>query len=75
MSFRKAGMEPDTSSEGSLPLPHLCFTTKDAKEWSYIGKKILAPMVRAGTLPLRILSRKYGADVVYSEEIIDHAIL
>ena len=33
----------------------------------YQGKKILAPMVRVGTLPMRLLALKYGADIVYAE--------
>lgn len=41
----------------------------------YQGKKILAPMVRVGTLPMRLLALKYGADIVYAEEIIDFKIL
>ena len=28
---------------------------------------ILAPMVRVGTLPTRLLALKYGADIVYAE--------
>ena len=36
---------------------------------------ILAPMVRASTLPLRLLSRKLGADIVFGEEIIDKKII
>ncbi|XP_054632596.1 tRNA-dihydrouridine(20) synthase [NAD(P)+]-like [Dunckerocampus dactyliophorus] len=31
----------------------------------------LAPMVRVGTLPMRLLALDYGADLVYSEELID----
>lgn len=31
------------------------------------GKKILAPMVRVGTLPMRLLALDYGADIVYCE--------
>lgn len=33
----------------------------------YSNKVILAPMVRIGTLPTRLLALKYGADIVYSE--------
>jgi len=33
----------------------------------YRNKLILAPMVRIGTLPLRLLSLDYGADIVYCE--------
>lgn len=42
---------------------------------SYADKIILAPMVRMGTLPLRLLALRYGADIVYSEEIVDKKML
>lgn len=32
-------------------------------------------MVRVGTLPMRLLALKYGADIVYSEELIDWKLL
>ena len=38
------------------------------------GKWCLAPMVRCGTLPLRLLSLKYGASTVWGPEIIDHKL-
>lgn len=41
----------------------------------YKNKIILAPMVRIGTLPARLLAIDYGADLVYSEEIIDFRLL
>ncbi|XP_066254088.1 tRNA-dihydrouridine(20) synthase [NAD(P)+]-like [Euwallacea similis] len=41
----------------------------------YDNKIILAPMVRVGTLPMRLLALHYGADMVYSEEIIDWKLL
>lgn len=41
----------------------------------YRNKVILAPMVRIGTLPMRLLSLDYGADMVYSEELIDWKLL
>ncbi|KAL6960817.1 Ubiquitin carboxyl-terminal hydrolase 26 [Sarracenia purpurea var. burkii] len=41
----------------------------------YKHKLVLAPMVRVGTLPLRLLSAKYGADITYGEEIIDHKLI
>eukprot|EP00820_Chromera_velia_P001786 Cvel_15472.t1-p1 / transcript=Cvel_15472.t1 / gene=Cvel_15472 / organism=Chromera_velia_CCMP2878 / gene_product=tRNA-dihydrouridine(20) synthase [NAD(P) ]-like, putative / transcript_product=tRNA-dihydrouridine(20) synthase [NAD(P) ]-like, putative / location=Cvel_scaffold1147:4367-7639(+) / protein_length=515 / sequence_SO=supercontig / SO=protein_coding / is_pseudo=false len=40
----------------------------------YRNKYILAPMVRIGVLPFRLECLKYGADLVYSEEIIDRRI-
>ena len=38
----------------------------------YKDKLILAPMVRIGTLAFRLLALEYGADIVYTEEIIDY---
>lgn len=45
--------------------------TVDKSQISYRNKVILAPMVRVGTLPMRLLALEYGADIVYSEELID----
>lgn len=42
---------------------------------TYDNKLILAPMVRVGTLPMRLLALDYGADMVYSEELIDWKFL
>ncbi|CAH0749015.1 unnamed protein product [Diatraea saccharalis] len=42
---------------------------------SYDNKIILAPMVRIGTLPMRLLALRYGADIVYTEELIDWKFL
>jgi len=41
----------------------------------YSGVYILAPMVRIGTLPSRLLALRYGADLVYSEVIISKTII
>ncbi|KAI1303572.1 tRNA-dihydrouridine(20) synthase [NAD(P)+]-like [Halotydeus destructor] len=41
----------------------------------YRDKLILAPMVRIGNLPTRLLALRYGADLVYSEETIDWRLL
>lgn len=51
------------------------FSTMYRNEELYKSKNILAPMVRVGTLPMRILSLKYGADLVYTEELIDWKFL
>lgn len=42
---------------------------------TYNNKLILAPMVRVGTLPMRLLALDYGADIVYTEELIDWKFL
>lgn len=39
-------------------------------EVDYSNRLILAPMVRVGTLPFRLLSSECGADITYSEELI-----
>ncbi|KAK1304539.1 hypothetical protein QJS10_CPB11g00858 [Acorus calamus] len=41
----------------------------------YENKLVLAPMVRVGALPFRMLAAEYGADITYGEEIIDHKML
>ncbi|XP_063229786.1 tRNA-dihydrouridine(20) synthase [NAD(P)+]-like isoform X2 [Bacillus rossius redtenbacheri] len=46
-----------------------------ASRLSYADKLILAPMVRVGTLPMRLLALDYGADIVYCEELIDWKLL
>ncbi|ORX37744.1 hypothetical protein BD324DRAFT_650294 [Kockovaella imperatae] len=44
-------------------------------EIDYRDKLVLAPMVRSGTLPARLLSLYYGAGLVWSPEIVDRAII
>lgn len=41
----------------------------------YAGKLVLAPMVRAGELPTRLMALKYGAGLVWSPEIIDKKLI
>ncbi|KAG8012430.1 tRNA-dihydrouridine(20) synthase [NAD(P)+]-like [Nibea albiflora] len=42
-----------------------------ASRLSFRNITALAPMVRVGTLPMRLLALDYGADLVYCEELID----
>lgn len=42
-----------------------------SRRLSFSNITALAPMVRVGTLPMRLLALDYGADVVYCEELID----
>jgi tRNA-dihydrouridine synthase 2 len=46
-----------------------------AHELVYSNKLVLAPMVRSGTLPARLLSLYYGAGLVWTPEIVDKAII
>ncbi|KAI8580756.1 hypothetical protein K450DRAFT_235800 [Umbelopsis ramanniana AG] len=45
------------------------------KMTDYSNKVVLAPMVRISSLPLRLLSLEYGADLVWTEETIDKKII
>lgn len=49
--------------------------TMERKRLNYENKLVLAPMVRIGTLPMRLLALDYGADIVYTEELIDWKLL
>ncbi|KAG1650851.1 tRNA-dihydrouridine(20) synthase [NAD(P)+]-like [Nymphon striatum] len=52
-----------------------CLSVCNQNREMYISKVILAPMVRIGTLPTRLLALDYGADLVYTEEIVDHKLI
>ncbi len=41
----------------------------------YRGKVVLAPMVRSGELPSRLLAIKYGADLVWGPETVDRSLI
>ena len=41
----------------------------------YRGKVVLAPMVRSGELPSRLLALKYGADLAWGPETVDKSII
>ncbi|RMZ81185.1 hypothetical protein DV737_g2678, partial [Chaetothyriales sp. CBS 132003] len=41
----------------------------------YRGKVVLAPMVRSGELPSRLLALKYGADLVFGPETVDRSMI
>ncbi|CAK9782553.1 FMN-linked oxidoreductase [Cutaneotrichosporon oleaginosum] len=60
--------------EEAMALPFE-FERKYAHELVYSNKLVLAPMVRSGTLPARLLSLYYGAGLVWTPEIVDKAII
>ncbi|KAF4467329.1 hypothetical protein FALBO_5806 [Fusarium albosuccineum] len=41
----------------------------------YRGKVVLAPMVRSGELPSRLLALQYGADLVWGPETVDYSMI
>ncbi|GAA5862112.1 hypothetical protein JCM5353_004961, partial [Sporobolomyces roseus] len=50
-------------------------TSNDRKTLPYEKGMHLAPMVRIGTLPTRLLALEYGAELVWGPEIVDKAII
>jgi tRNA-dihydrouridine synthase 2 len=42
---------------------------------NYRGKVVLAPMVRSGELPSRLLALHYGADLVWGPETVDRSMI
>ena len=56
-----------TSTPKQVPIPR--------NGVDYRGKVVLAPMVRSGELPMRLLSLKYGADLVWGPETIDKSMI
>jgi tRNA-dihydrouridine synthase 2 len=41
---------------------------------NYSNRIICGPMVRISSLPFRLLALEYGADIVFSEELIDYRL-
>ena len=57
-------------------IEHKSQTTKRTyPRLDYRNKMIMAPMVKIGTTPARLVALHYGADIVYTEEIIDFRLL
>nr|CAB3240142.1 tRNA-dihydrouridine(20) synthase [NAD(P)+]-like [Phallusia mammillata] len=57
-------------------LEDICLSSplQPAQSNLYEGKVILAPMVKLGRLPMRLLALKYGADLVYTDEIFSQQL-
>ncbi|KAI0109651.1 FMN-linked oxidoreductase [Nemania sp. FL0031] len=56
-----------TSEVKKVPIPR--------KGVDYRGKIVLAPMVRSGELPSRLLALHYGADLVWGPETVDRSMI
>lgn len=61
--------------QAEIALLELYRWCKRYKMLPFAGKLVLAPMVRAGELPTRILAIKNGADLVWGPEIIDKKLI
>lgn len=66
LRFLRSAMTAVTASP-RVPIP--------ANGVDYRGKVVLAPMVRSGELPSRLLALKYGADLVWGPETIDRSLI
>ncbi|KAK0632146.1 hypothetical protein B0T14DRAFT_559863 [Immersiella caudata] len=60
-------LAPKTAPQKMVPIP--------PRGVDYRGKVVLAPMVRSGELPCRLLALHYGADLVWGPETVDHALI
>ncbi|KAI1350144.1 tRNA-dihydrouridine synthase [Xylaria sp. FL0043] len=56
-----------TSEPKKVPIPR--------RGVDYRGKIVLAPMVRSGELPSRLLALRYGADLVWGPETVDRSMI
>ena len=72
---------PITCPEGAKAKTPICIPSaaddssiQERADALFLNSEILAPMVRASTTPLRTLALSYGADLVYTEEIVDRSI-
>lgn len=66
-SLSKMASSPPPPPVAHVPIPR--------NGVDYRGKIVLAPMVRSGELPSRLMALKYGADLVWGPETIDKAII
>ncbi|KAK2758815.1 tRNA-dihydrouridine(20) synthase [NAD(P)+]-like [Arachnomyces sp. PD_36] len=57
----------------SQPVPHRVPIPRNGVD--YRNKVVLAPMVRSGELPSRLLALKYGADLVWGPETVDRSMI
>ena len=65
---------PSSTSPTSDNIDLSCMSPQDAANHLFQNSEILAPMVRASTIPLRTLAISHGASLVYTEELVDRSI-
>ncbi len=63
---------PSAADNSTLNFPHVPIPKNGV---DYRGKVVLAPMVRSGELPSRLLALKYGADLVWGPETVDRSMI
>lgn len=73
-NFAQSKLDP-TAREADITSAEHTKSISNFQPGLYSNKIILAPMVRTGELPFRLLALEYGADMVYSPEVIDKALI
>ncbi|KAG6333148.1 hypothetical protein ID866_5944 [Astraeus odoratus] len=68
---RHLSMSPPPDTDRAVKRPRLDHLTSD----SFKNGVFLAPMVRSGALPTRLMALKHGAALVWGPEVVDKAIL
>ncbi|GAA5948691.1 hypothetical protein JCM21900_005262 [Sporobolomyces salmonicolor] len=72
-------VQPDRPRPDPAPAPPIESVedtlTQKPRSLPYAQGMHLAPMVRIGTLPVRLLALDYGAELVWGPEIVDKAII
>jgi len=71
----KSLQNPQSSSTNSTDVDLSQLSPQEAANHLYCNSEILAPMVRASTIPLRTLALSHGASLTYTEELVDRCIL
>jgi len=71
----KSHQNPPSSSTNSSDVDLSQLSPQEAANHLYCNSEILAPMVRASTIPLRTLALSHGASLTYTEELVDRCIL
>ena len=66
---------PEACTPAVLPTHEISTVCVPRRGVDYRGKIVLAPMVRSGELPSRLLALKYGADLVWGPETIDKSMI
>ncbi|KAF3107737.1 hypothetical protein TWF594_007832 [Orbilia oligospora] len=65
---------PNEPQSDNIPAGNISVDAPAVPATKY-GKVVLAPMVRSGQLATRLLSLKYGADIVWGPETIDKSLI
>ena len=66
---------PTSNASRATSASHIPHVPIPSRGVDYRGKIVLAPMVRSGELPSRLLALHYGADLVWGPETVDRSMI